>query len=85
MPKSVKTGQLQQHWETRKIAIQMFLMKSQQEQREPPQLHLAVLKQKVTSTRASQHPESTQMNYVAEAQHQKWEYDFRNEVSMAKP
>lgn len=88
MPKSVVTGQLQYHWESRKIAIQISLMKSQQEQREPPQPCLAVPKHKVTTPRASQHPQvragSGQISYTAEAQDQKQGYELRNGVSMEK-
>lgn len=75
MPKPVITGQLQHHWEIRKIPIQISSVKSQQKQLEPPQPHLAVPKHKVTGPRAPQHPQvragSGQVNYAAEAQDQK--------------
>lgn len=89
MPKSVVTGQLQYHWESRKIAIQISLMKSQREQREPPQPRLAVPERKVTPPKGVTAPRvragSGQGNYAAEAQDQKWGYELRNGVSTAKP
>lgn len=70
MPKSVLTGQLLYHWETRKTAIPTSLMKGHRAQPDVLHSHLAVPKQKVTGPRASQHSwaraETSPINPTAE-------------------